>query len=235
MQIAQNQVGIRSKGEKEEAMSRDFEFKQLLRAYRSGVINEQTFEQELAQLEQGSGNGGRGFEALGKTYSNEREAVVAMLDRFRAGEANGQQAFAGWEKVVNTDCIRSGVRMITEREGYHARIFERRLADLGAECKAGATEIGRKITEKLSDPRTSDKEKLLYITSLAPDPDAFWKPVYDFVDRIKDDLESQELFKLYIQDELSSGKWLMHACQALNGPAKAPSAGAEALSADAAV
>jgi hypothetical protein len=71
-------------------MSRDFEFKQLLRAYRSGVINEQRFEQELAQLERGSANGdSRGFQMMGKTYGSEREAVIAMLDRFRTGEANG--------------------------------------------------------------------------------------------------------------------------------------------------
>ena len=207
-------------------MSRDFEFKQLLRAYRSGMINEQTFEQELAQLERGSaGNGaGHGFEAMGKTYSSEREAVIAMLDRFRAGEANGQAAFAAWEKHVSTECIRSGIRMITEREGYHARIFERRLADLGAECKAQVTDASRKITEKLGQANLSDKEKLLYITGLAPDPEAFFKPVCYFVDAIKDDLETKELFGLYVQDELSSARWLMHACEALNGPAPRPTA-----------
>jgi len=206
-------------------MNRDFEFKQLLRAYRAGIINEATFERELAELERGVGNGdgGRGFEALGKTYGSEREAIVALLDRFRAGEAGGQAAFSGWEKQVNTECIRSGIRMITEREGYHSRIFERRLADLGAECKAGLTDLGRQVTEKLSDPKMSDNDKLLYITSLAPDPEAFWKPVSEVIDRIKDDQESKELFKLYIQDELSSGKWLMYACEALNGPAKARS------------
>jgi hypothetical protein len=207
-------------------MNRDFEFKQLLRAYRAGIINEETFEKEMADIERGVGNGdgGRGFVAMGKTYGSEREAVVALLDRFRAGEAGGQAAFSGWEKQVSTDCIRSGIRMITEREGYHARIFERRLADLGAECKAGLTDFGRKVTEKLSDPKTSDNDKLRYITSLAPDPDAFWKPVLECVDNIKDDQESKELFKLYIQDELSSGKWLMYACEALNGPAKPGSA-----------
>ena len=36
--------------------------------------------------------------------------------------------------------IRSGIRMIAEREGYHARIFERRMKDLGVECKAQVTE-----------------------------------------------------------------------------------------------
>jgi hypothetical protein len=205
-------------------MNRDFEFKQLLRAYRAGIINEATFEQELANLEREVGNGDGGFEAMGKTYGSEREAVVALLDRFRAGEAGGQAAFSGWEKQVSTDCIRSGIRMITEREGYHSRIFERRLKDLGAECKAGLTDFGRQVTEKLSDPKTSDNDKLLYITSLAPDPEAFWKPVSEIVDRIKDDQESKELFKLYIQDELSSGKWLMYACEALNGSDKVPSA-----------
>src|SRR6516225_3279225 len=167
---------------------RDFEFKQLLRAYRAVIISEEIFEKEMADLERGVGNGdgGRGFEALGKIYGSEREAVVALLDRFRAGEAGGQAAFSGWEKQVSTECIRSGIRMITEREGYHARIFERRLADLGAECKAGPTDIGRKVTEKLSDPKLSDNDKLLYITSLAPDPEAFWKPVLECVDNIKD-------------------------------------------------
>ena len=207
-------------------MSRDFEFRQLLRAYRSGAITEQTFERELAQLELGSGNGdgGRGFQAMGKTYSSEREAIIAMLDRFRAGEANGQLAFSTWEKQVNTDCIRSGIRMITEREGYHARIFERRLADLGAEYKAQITDASRRITEKLGDAKMSDREKLLYITALAPDPEAFFKPVCDFVDSTKDDLETKEHFKLYVQDELSSAKWLINACEALNGPAKTPTA-----------
>jgi hypothetical protein len=203
-------------------MNRDFEFKQLLRAYRAGVITEATFEKEMVELEHGVDNGdsGRGFMALGNTFSNEREAVVAMLDRFRAGEINGQAAFAGWEKTVKTECVRSGIRMITEREGYHARIFERRLADLGADCKAPITEASKKITETLSNPNLSDNEKLLYITSLAPDPDAFFKPIAEFVDSVKDDVETKELFKLFLQDEISSAKWLQSACAALNPNAK---------------
>ena len=199
-------------------MNRDFEFKQLMRAYRAGVISEQTFEKEMTELEHGNGNGdsGRSITVLGKTYGSEREAVIDVLDRFRAGEANGQKAFSAWEKQATTDCIRSGIRMITEREGYHARIFERRLADLGAECKAGTTDFSRKITEKLSDPKLSDNEKLLYLASLTNDPAAFFKPVLDFAENLKDDLESKELLKLYVQDELSSANWLLSACAALN-------------------
>jgi hypothetical protein len=210
-------------------MNRDFEFKQLLRAYRAGIISEGAFEAEMTALESGhaGGNGSRGFSALGKTYPSEREAVAAMLDRFRAGEANGETAFNAWSKQVNTDCIRSGIRMICEREAYHARIFEQRMRDLGIECQAQVNDASRKITETLSDQSVTDKQKLLYISGLAPDPEAFFKPVLEFVDNIKDDLETKELFKLYVQDELSSAKWLLYACEALNGPAQAvqPSAG----------
>ena len=92
---------------------------------------------------------------MGKTYANEREAVASILDRFRSGEANGEQAFKGWAAQCDTDCIRSGLRIIAEREGYHARIFERRMRDLGLECKAETSELGRQFTEKVSDGNTA--------------------------------------------------------------------------------
>lgn len=217
-------------------MNRDFEFKQLLRAYRAGIITEETFESEMSALENGSAamsNGTPGFRALGKTYANEHEAVATMLDRFRAGEANGEVAFSNWSKVVSTECIRSGVRMIAEREGYHKRIFERRMADLGIECKAGPTEDGLKTTECLSDPKMPDNEKLLKLNAQISDPDSLFKPVHEFIDSIKDDQESKELFKLFVQDEISSVKWLNYACGALNGagaqPAKGQGASVESM------
>ena len=82
-------------------MSRDFEFRALLRAYRSGIISQETFECEVAALEQGSNgaaaNGnGAGFKAFGKTYKSECDAIVSFIDKVRAGEANGGQAFAAW-------------------------------------------------------------------------------------------------------------------------------------------
>ncbi len=128
-------------------MSRDFEFKQLLRAYRSGIISQSTFEAEMAWLEAGmptaNGNGGGGFKAFGHTYKSERAAVVSFLDKVRAGEANGGEAFAAWAEVCTTDCIRTGIRIVAEREAYHSRIFAQRLAELGGEARAMATEDGR--------------------------------------------------------------------------------------------
>jgi hypothetical protein len=211
-------------------MNRDFEFKQLLRAYRAGIISETTFESEMAALESGhaGGNGSRAFRAMGKTYSSEREAVIASLDRFRAAESNAAGAFATWAKQCTTDCIRSGLRMISEREGYHGRIFEQRLRDLGAECRAEVTDESRKFAACITDANLSDNEKLLRFDALVKDPEAILQPICDLAEAIKDDLETKEALKLFVQDELSSTKWLKYACAALNAPAQAAAPAATA-------
>jgi len=204
-------------------MNRDFEFRQLLRAYRSGVITEETFEQEMADLENGSTamtNGSSGFRAFGKTYNNEREAIIAFIDRARVAESNAGVAFNNWANVCKTDCIRSGLRMIAERESYHGRMFERRLRDLGVECKATLTDDSRKFAETVSDQSLSDNEKLLRFNKLVPDPEAAVRPICEFAEMIKDDLETKEMLKLFHEDELSSTKWLQYACAALNAPAQ---------------
>ena len=62
-------------------MNRDFEFRQLLRAYRMGVISEATFELEMANLESASAGGasnGGGFRTMGKMYPSERAAVAHL-------------------------------------------------------------------------------------------------------------------------------------------------------------
>ncbi|HJU11847.1 MAG TPA: hypothetical protein VJ728_13270 [Candidatus Binataceae bacterium] len=208
-------------------MNRDFEFRQLLRAYRSGLITEETFEQEMANLETGAtgmsngANGTGGFRAFGKNYANEREAIIAFVDRARVAEANAGIAFNNWANVCKTDCIRSGLRMIAERESYHGRMFERRLRDLGAECRATLSEESRNFAETVSGQTMSDNEKLLQFNKLVPDPEAAVKPICEFAEMIKEDLETKEMLKLFHEDELSSTKWLKYACAALNAPAQA--------------
>ncbi len=205
-------------------MNRDFEFRQLLRAYRAGIITEETFEGEMANLETGATgmtDGSGGFRAMGKTYSSEREAIIAFVDRARVGEANAGVAFTNWAKACKTDCIRSGLRMIAERESYHGRTFEQRLRDLGAEGQATVTEQSRQFAETVSDQNLSDNEKLLRFNALVPDPEGAVKPIREFADMIKDDLETKEMLKLFYEDELSTVKWLQYACATLNAPAQA--------------
>jgi hypothetical protein len=203
-------------------MSRDFEFKQLLRAYRSGVISQSTFETEMAWLEAGApianGDGSTGFKAFGRTYKSERAAVVSFLDKVRAGEANGGEAFAAWAEVCTTDCIRTGIRMVAEREAYHSRIFAQRLAELGGEARATVPEDARKLTVYLGDPSIPDNEKLLSFTSRVGKPEDAIKPICEFAELLKEDPSTREALRLFAEDELSSLKWIWDSCAALNAP-----------------
>jgi hypothetical protein len=205
-------------------MSRDFEFKQLLRAYRSGIITQAAFDEEMAQLERGGAapgaNGGPGFHAFGRTYKSERDAIISFLDKVRAGEAGGGEAFARWAAVCKTDCIRSGLRMVAERESYHARVFEQRVLELGGEKRAAVGEEGRKGGDFLANPEVSDIDKLHRFASQVGDAKEAVKPIWDFAALIKEDIETKEMLRLFAEDELSTGTWLRESCAALSGTSR---------------
>ena len=54
------------------------------------------------------------------------------------------------------------------------------------------------------------------------------QPIFDFANLITEDQETKEALRLFAEDELSSTKWLVYACNALNAPAAAASATASA-------
>src|SRR5438067_6354988 len=99
-------------------MNKDFEFKQLLRAYRKGIISEGAFEAEMKHLENGAGssNGAGAFKAFGRSYDSERAAVVSFLEAVSAAETNGGDTVRAWLEVCTTECIRGGMNMVAERE-----------------------------------------------------------------------------------------------------------------------
>ncbi len=204
-------------------MKHDFEFRQLLRALRGGVISESTFEAEFAALERSAAraNGGRddGFVVFGRTYRSERAAIVSFVDKVRVGEKNGGEAFAAWAEVCKTDCLRTGLRIVAERESYHSRVFERRLAELGAEPRATVTESGHKLRMHLADPSVPDEKKLLFFTGEVGSPEEAVKPICELAALIKEDLSTKEALRLFAEDELSTVKWLWESCAALNPPA----------------
>jgi len=205
-------------------MNRDFEFKQLLRAYRKGIISAETFEEEMTTLENGgglesAGDGGSGFRAFGRLYHSERAAIISFLDKVRAAEAEGGEALSRWAAVCKTDWIRTALRIIAERESYHARVFEQRVLELGGEKRAASTEEGRKFSDYLGDPHVSDLDKLKSFTSRVGDPEEAVKPIHDFAALIKEDRETKEALRLFAEDELSSTTWTVDACKALSSGA----------------
>lgn len=207
-------------------MGKDFEFRQLLRAYRAGLITEETFEAEMATLDNSNGHAGqpKGFEAFGKSYRSERDAIVSFLDKVQAAESNAGVAFGNWAKVCTTDCIRSGIKMIAERESYHGRVFNQRIRELGAEPRATVSEESKKFAACAADAAMSDCDKLLTVASAISNPEAVIQPILDFANLITEDQETKEALRLFAEDELSSTRWLLYACNALNAPAEQASA-----------
>jgi hypothetical protein len=208
-------------------MASDFEFTQLLRAYRRGVISEAAFEQEVAAMvntSEATSNGSTanpsGFKAFGKTYANEREAILEFLDKYGAAEAAAEVCLNRWLELAKNACVRGGIQMIAEREGYHGRVFARRLRELGGQRKDDGRETLRAL-EYASDPNLSDAEKLLKATSFGPDPKALLQPIFDFGDAIKEDQLTKQLVQLYAKDELGSATWVYETCAMINGKGKA--------------
>jgi len=61
-----------------------------------------------------------------------------------------------------------------------------------------------------------DLEKLQSIANRLTDPAAALKPITDVIAQIKEDQQSKELLKSFVDDEMSSIKWLVEACQTLS-------------------
>jgi rubrerythrin len=138
--------------------------------------------------------------------------VVSLIDKISAGEANAAEAFSAWAEVCTTDHLRTSLRMIAEREESHARVFESRMQDLGAERRAGASEENKQLKTFLSDPDRSDFAKINEFVRQTGDPAAVIGPIEDFAAQLMEDLESKEALRLFTEAEYSTLKWARDMC-----------------------
>ncbi len=209
-------------------MNRDFEVRQLLRAYRSGVMSEAAFEEEILRLEREASGAepgvapSPGFEAFGQRFRSEREAVISFFDQLHATQMDTAVGFAKWATVCRTTGLRTGLLMIAERDAYHARALERRARELGGELHSTTTEVGGKIVELLANREVADLEKLVALTSIVQDPRDAVAPITAFASLLKTDLESKQALRLIAEDELSTVNWLRDVCTALAESRSAP-------------
>jgi hypothetical protein len=200
-------------------VNRDFEIRQLLRAYRSGLMSEAAFEEEMNELERGNGEHTQaqpGFEALGRVYRSEREAVINFLDELHATQMETAVGFAKWAAVCRTTGLRTGLLMIAERDAYHSRVLERRVRELGGELHGSPTEQGSKLVELLANQEISELEKLLALISFIRDPQESVAPILQFASLLRADLETRQALRLLAEDELSSATWLHEICALLS-------------------
>lgn len=192
----------------------DFETRQLLKAYRKGLISDELFEAQMKEI----GNG-QCFTYNGKSFATEREMIMHLIDEFRCGENFAAEYLQKWVDVSDQDCVKGGLRVVQHREAYHAQILEARLRELGGapQCTVPA-ERREKELPFYSSADNKDAQKLLSIASRITDPVAVFKPLNDAIAQISEDQQSKELLRSLVADEMASVKWLLEACQMMNAP-----------------
>jgi Mn-containing catalase len=193
----------------------DFEARQLLKAYRKGLISDDLFEEQMHELQTGTDS--QGYTYNGTSYETEKELVLAVLDEFRCAEDFAAEYLNRWVEISDQECVKGGLRVVQQREAYHAQILEDRLRELGGspQCTVPA-ERREKELPFFASTDSNDIEKLQSIASQLKDPAESLKPLTDAIDQIQDDQHSKELLGSLIDDEMSSVKWLMGACETLS-------------------
>ncbi|MBV9082147.1 MAG: hypothetical protein JOZ62_05695 [Acidobacteriaceae bacterium] len=199
-----------------DSSKRDFAFKQLLHAYRAGIISDDTFTLEQRSLESGASDVGHSaFKAFGKTYASEREAVIDFLEAITPAEVAASEAIREWLRTCEIACIKGGLKMIAEREAYHGRAFAERLIELGRTVPANVRpEIWESI-DYLRDTSLSDLAKLQRATSQYPNPEDAMQPLFEFISSLKEDQQTKEMLRLFAADELSTLRWQNTLCAVL--------------------
>lgn len=193
----------------------DFEVRQLLKAYRKGLISDELFEAQMRELQAGAGT----YVFNGKVYASEREMLVQFLDEYRCAESFAAEYLKCWSEVSDQECVRGGLRVIQQREAYHAKLLEERLRELGGvpQCTVSPQRREQEMAFYASKDKT-DAEKLRYVAKQIQDLPKVLRFITDVIDQIQEDQQSKELLRSLVQDEYSSGNWLLEANRLLNGP-----------------
>ena len=193
----------------------DFEVRQLLKAYRKGLISDELFAEQMKDL-----NGARRYAYNGTSHVTESEMIMHLLDEFRCGENFASEYLNRWIAVSDQECVRGGLRTVQQRETFHAQLLEARLRELGGvpQCTV-PVERREKELQFYASAEKKDLEKLQSIAARIKDPAQVLKPLTDVIDQIQDYQQSKELLRTLIDDEMSSIKWLLQACQTLSAAA----------------
>jgi len=198
----------------------DFEVRQLLKVYRKGLISDELFEEQMKEL-----GGQQRYVYNGKNHASEREMIMHLLDEYRCGENFASEFLARWVEVSDQECVKGGLRTVQQREAFHAQLLEARLHELGGilQCTVPAERREKEMSFYASAEK-SDLEKLQSIAALIKDPAAVLKLYTDAIAQIQEDQHSKELLRTIIDDEMSSIKWLLEACETLTAQKQATAA-----------
>ncbi len=199
---------------------RDFEIRQLLKAYRKGLISDELFEEQMREL---SGQGK--YVYGGKSHASEREMLMHLLDEYRCAENFASEYLARWIEVSDQECVKGGLRTLQQREAIHAQLLEARLRELGGVPQCTVPQERREHEMAFyASAEKGDLEKLQAIAARIQNVDEVLRPITDAIAQIQEDQQSKELLRTIVDDERSSVRWLLEACETLTAMQKARAA-----------
>src|SRR5262249_303102 len=140
----------------------DCAVKQLLKAYRKGLISDELFKAQILEMTKEGQNGSAQDTYNCKTGGSEREMIMQLIDEFRCRGNVAAEFFNCWIAVSDQECARGGLCVIQQREAYHAQVLEARLRELGGipQCSVAAERRDKELALYASAEKT-DAEKLL--------------------------------------------------------------------------
>jgi hypothetical protein len=152
-----------------------------------------------------------------ESFATEREMILRVLDDFRCTEAFGAEYVPLWLRTSDQDVVKGGLRVVGEREAYHARLMEKRLRELGGKPRCEIPADVRKRKLAFYGSRTlKDAGKLRDEAAEIGDPAKALKRYTDVVDQIRDDVITKQLLHWILQDEQSTIRWVMETAAMLN-------------------
>ncbi len=219
--------------------SRQFELRQLLKAYRKGLISDELFEEQLREVDERDPLGAESDEAVAapeparvwtcgsRQFETEHAMVVHFLDEFRAGEAFGAEAFALWADASSDPCLRGGLRTVCGREDAHARLLAARLAELGATPKVELPAHFREATRtRLRSREIADSEKVRDFLARLPEGAEALRPITVVLEQIERDVETRALLEEIVVDEAATIRWFEESAVRLGVTRSSATAGA---------
>lgn len=203
----------------------EFELRQLLKAYRRGLISDELFEEQLREVRGATTTNGDGpshaapartYQVRDQSFASEREMVLHFLDQFRAGETFGGEVFALWYAVSPDPRVRGGLQVVREREAMHGKLLGARIVALGGKCQASLPDKFQTAARaRLGSPTVSDADKLADFVRRLPDVEAAVAPIRAVLAQIEEDCETRALLESILEDEMATVRWFHATAAAL--------------------
>src|SRR5262245_29238686 len=114
--------------------------------------------------------------------------IMHLLNEYRCAENFAAEYLNCWSEVSDQECVKGGLRVIQQRENYHAQLLEARLRELGGvpQCTV-STEQRQKEMAVYASTEKKDVDKLQYVANQIADLPTVLKFITDVIDQIQDD------------------------------------------------